>query len=146
MRSVTFRVPGKPQGKARARTFKDAHTGMAKSITPEKTVLYENFIKERYLERSGEMCLESGTPVALRVAARFRPPKSASKKRRQAMLEGCELPLKKPDADNILKVVADALNGIAYQDDKQIVLAEARKAYSEMEGLYITVEEYIEGK
>ena len=62
------------------------------------------------------------------------------------MLEGCELPLKKPDADNILKVVADALNGIAYQDDKQIVLAEARKAYSEMEGLYITVEEYIEGK
>lgn len=146
MRPVTFHVPGKPQGKARARTFRDSRTGSSMSMTPERTVLYENFIKERYLERCGGVCLESETPVALQVVARFLPPKSISKKHRSAMLEGRELPLKKPDTDNILKVVADALNGVAYHDDKQIVLMSAKKIYSEMEGLFITVGEYAEGK
>lgn len=116
------------------------------SMTPERTVLYENFIKERYLEYCGGIFLESGAPVALQVVARFLPPKSISKKRRSAMLEGREFHLKKPDADNILKVVADALNGVAYHDDKQIALMSAKKIYSEMEGLFITVGEYVEGK
>ena len=58
------------------------------------------------------------------------------------MLEGRELPLKKPDMDNIVKVVADALNGAAYHDDTQIVYVNAKKCYSAMEGLDITVEEY----
>ena len=62
------------------------------------------------------------------------------------MLEGEILPLKKPDMDNIVKVVADALNGVAYQDDKQVILVSAKKAYSAMEGLDITVEEYSSGR
>lgn len=36
----TFTVPGKPQGKARARTFYDSRSGKMSSVTPEKTVLY----------------------------------------------------------------------------------------------------------
>lgn len=59
------------------------------------------------------------------------------------MLEGRELPLKKPDIDNIVKVVADALNGVAYHDDTQIAMVIAAKTYSAMEGLDITVEEYV---
>ena len=58
------------------------------------------------------------------------------------MLDGKELPLKKPDMDNIVKVVADALNGVAYHDDTQIVMVVAKKVYSSLEGLDITVEEY----
>ena len=58
------------------------------------------------------------------------------------MLDGRELPLKKPDVDNIVKVVADALNGVAYHDDTQIALVVAKKAYSPVEGLDITVEKY----
>lgn len=58
------------------------------------------------------------------------------------MLEGRELPLKKPDMDNIVKVVADALNGVAYHDDVQIALVQAKKCYSAVEGLDVTVEEY----
>ena len=65
-----------------------------------------------------------------------------SKKRRLDMLEGKELPLKKPDMDNIVKVVADALNGVAYHDDTQIALIVAKKAYSAIEGLDISIEEY----
>lgn len=111
-------------------------------MTPEQTVLYENFIKERFLQVGKGFYLERGKPVTMRIVAGFLPPKSASKKRRTDMLEGRELPLKKPDMDNIVKVVADALNGVAYHDDTQIAFVIARKAYSSVEGLDITVEEY----
>lgn len=142
MRTVTFHVQGKPQGKARARTVRNKHTGNTVSYTPDKDVLYENLIKDRYLNQCGGMYLERGIPVTLRIVARFLPPKSTSKKRQREMLEGRELPLKKPDMDNIVKVVADALNGVAYHDDTQIVYVAAKKCYSAMEGLDITVEEY----
>lgn len=146
MQTVTFHVPGKPQGKARARTFRNKHTGKSMSMTPEQTVLYENFIKERFLQVGAGFYLERGKPVTMRIAAWFLPPKSVSKKRRADMLEGRELPLKKPDMDNIVKVVADALNGIAYHDDTQIAYVAAKKAYSAIEGLEVTVEEYMVGR
>lgn len=142
MRSVTFHVPGKPQGKARARTFYNPSAGKHVSHTPDNTVLYENLIKGQFLRQSDGFYLERGTPAALRIVARFLPPKSTANKKQRQMLEGEILPLKKPDMDNIVKVVADALNGVAYHDDTQIVLVSAKKAYSAIEGLDITVEEY----
>ena len=144
MKTVTFHVPGKPQGKARAKTF---HTnGITRTVTPERTVLYENLIKEQYMHHAEGLYLDYGTPVTLRIVARFLPPNSASKAFKKRMLEGEVFPLKKPDMDNIVKVVSDALNGVAYHDDTQVVLVVAKKAYSAMEGLDITVEEYINGK
>lgn len=142
MTSVMFTVPGKPQGKARARTYYNVSTKKHCSTTPENTVLYENFIKDRYLQMAKGAFLEREKPVTLRIIARYLPPKSVSKKRKLDMLEGRELPLKKPDMDNIVKVVADALNGVAYHDDTQIALVQAKKCYSAVEGLDVTVEEY----
>ena len=144
MKTVTFHVPGKPQGKARAKTFRT--NGITRTVTPERTVLYENLIKDQYMHHAEGVYLDSGTPVTLRIVARFLPPKSGSKITQKRMLEGEILPLKKPDMDNIVKVVADALNGVAYHDDTQVVLVVAKKVYSAMEGLDITVEEYINGK
>ena len=146
MRSVTFQVPGKPQGKARARTFYNPAAGKHVSHTPDNTVLYENLIKDQFLNHADGFYMERGTPVTLRIVARFLPPKSVSKKKQKRMLEGEISPLKKPDMDNIVKVVADALNGVAYHDDTQIVFTVAKKAYSAMEGLDITVEEYTDGR
>ena len=146
MKTVTFHVPGKPQGKARARTYYNPRAGKHVSSTPDNTVLYENFIKDQYMQKADGFYLESGIPVVLRIVARFLPPNSKSKKVKQQMLNGEILPLKKPDMDNIVKVVADALNGVAYHDDTQIALVVAKKAYSAVEGLDITVEEYIDGK
>lgn len=40
---------------------------------------------------------------------------------------------KKPDADNIIKIIADALNGVAYNDDKQIVMCSCGKYYTDGE-------------
>ena len=65
-----------------------------------------------------------------------------SKKKTQQMLAGELHVMKKPDIDNIVKVVADALNGVAYKDDTQIVFVAAKKAYSAEEGLDVIVEEY----
>ena len=99
-----------------------------------------------YMQAADGVRFEKGTPVTLRIVARFEPPKSASKKRQQQMLSGEIPPLKKPDIDNIVKVVADALNGAAYHDDTQIIFTVAKKAYSAVEGLDITVEEYTDGR
>ena len=146
MKAVTFDVPGKPQGIARARTFYNKNVGHSTSYTPEKDLLYENFIKNQYLNSSGDTFFERGTPVTLHIVARFLPPQSKSKKVKQQMLDGQILPLKKPDMDNIVKVVADALNGVAYHDDTQIVCVMAKKVYSAVEGLNIIVGEYAGGR
>lgn len=143
MQSVTFHVPGKPQGKARARTVYNKNIGHSVSYTPEKDLLYENLIKTMYLQEADGKKLNDDDPVMLSIVARFLPPKSISKKKQQQMLSGEILPLKKPDMDNIVKVVADALNGAAYRDDTQIVCVMAKKVYSAVEGLDITVGKYM---
>ena len=58
-------------------------------------------------------------------------PKSVSKKKRGLMLEGMLRPTKKPDMDNVVKIIADSLNQIAYRDDTQIVDCQCRKFYSD---------------
>lgn len=131
---IEFKIPGAPQGKARARTFYNSKMGRMNSITPEKTVLYENLIKMSYLtvEENKRMPFqELMLPLKVSITACFEPPKSVSKKNREKMLKGEILPTKKPDIDNIAKVVLDALNGIAYKDDTQVVSLEVRKIYSE---------------
>ena len=47
---MKFKIPGEPQGKARARTYMDARTRRMKSITPRGTKMYENLVKMNYLE------------------------------------------------------------------------------------------------
>lgn len=132
---MKFWIPGKPQGKARARTV--AHGGFVHSYTPEKTVLYENLIK---------LCFEQAKPdgweplhgwVEMTIRAVFEVPKSYSKKRRMWCLEGMEKPTVKPDADNLCKTVCDALNGLAYHDDKQVVVLTVVKEYGETAGVEV---------
>lgn len=60
MNAVTFHVPGKPQGKARAKTVRNKHTGNTMSYTPETDLLYENYIKDRFLNKCNGMFLETG--------------------------------------------------------------------------------------
>lgn len=77
----------------------------------------------------------------MRIVAYFPIPKSTSKKKRQLMLEGQIRPTKKPDFDNIGKIVCDALNTVAYHDDVQIVDAQVRKFYSEEPRVVVTIQE-----
>lgn len=126
---VSFSVPGPPQGKARARTYYSSNLGRSISHTPDNTVLYENLIKTCYQNEVKTMF--DNVPLKVCITAYFQPAKSTSKNQLSKMLQGEIFPTKKPDADNIAKVVLDALNGIAYPDDKQVVELVVRKRFEE---------------
>ena len=134
-----FTVPGPPQGKARARTVRNKNTGKTVSFTPDNTVMYENLIKTCYMNAGGGI-LNNKEPVMLIVTAYYPIPQSAGKKMKEKMLSGDLRPTKKPDADNVLKAVNDALNGLAYADDSQVCDQRIVKFYSENPRLDIVVE------
>jgi Holliday junction resolvase RusA-like endonuclease len=76
--------------------------------------------------------------VAVRITAHQALPKHATKAQRAAAERGEIHPIRKPDLDNIVKIVLDALNGSAYRDDTQVLQLDARKIYTAGES-HITV-------
>lgn len=128
MSSVTFTVPGPPKGKARARTV---HTGgRTFSYTPEGTVLYENLVKTCFYQ-TGAHPFNADEELKANIIAYYPIAKSTGKKKRQQMLAGLIRPTKKPDLDNVIKSILDALNKVAYHDDTQIVSLSVEKFYSD---------------
>ena len=115
-------VEGKIKGKARPRVF-NGH-----AVTPKDTVTYENWVRLNYKEQCGEY-LEGA--IEATILAYYKIPKSYSKKRIKGILEGREYPTKKPDADNIAKIILDSLNGIAFKDDSQIIKLTVIKRWTE---------------
>ena len=132
---IKLTIPGEPQGKARART------GKGFAYTPEKTVLYENLIKSIFMSEGCKRFDGEGRPLEMNIKAYYKIPKSASKNVRQFMLDGHSRPTKKPDLSNVVKVVEDALNNVAYYDDVQIVKITAEKYYSDNPRVEIEIRE-----
>lgn len=126
---VTFQIPGEPFGKQRPK-FSTAG-GFARSYTPKETVSYENLVKMEYERQCGGKMAPGDEEVLAVINAFFSIPKSVSKKKRADMLEGKIRPTKRPDCDNIAKIILDALNGMAYRDDAQVVSAVVGKHYGE---------------
>ena len=120
----TTTIPGEPIAKARPRMTKNGHT-----YTPKRTVDYERMVQTLFYQKYGSPKIEGA--VLLELELYMGIPKSASKKRKARMLSHEERPTKRPDLDNCLKAVCDALNGIAYKDDSQIVGAVVQKFYSD---------------
>jgi Holliday junction resolvase RusA-like endonuclease len=133
---VKFSVLGEPRGKQRPRMTKEGHT-----YTPKETVQYENLIRMEYRRQCHDLKFCRETALDARIAAYYGIPKSASKKKRQAMLDHKIRPLKKVDVDNLVKVVLDSLNEIAYHDDVQVVDCQVRKFYSENPRVVVTIQE-----
>lgn len=130
---VEFDIPGPPYGKARHRTTR---TGI--QYTPQETVKYENLVKLCFVQNRGGWELTLG-PVFMAITAYYAIPKSASKKVRAAMIAGTIRPTKKPDRDNIEKIVSDALNEIAYKDDCQVVDGVFHKWYGEEPRVHVVL-------
>lgn len=134
MSMVYFFVPGKVQGKARPRFSSRSGT----VYTPGKTKSYERQIKEAYEVQKG-LCREGRVMVV--IEAVFPIPKSWTRVKKAEAMAG-KIPPGKPDIDNILKVVLDGLNDVAYEDDKQVVLTQCKKVYADTTrpaGLYVHV-------
>lgn len=129
MKYVTFEVPGQPHGKARHR---DARTERGRTVryTPIKTKNYEHLVRMSFIAQlPGFDRIEE--EVYLGIVAFFKIPKSTTKNLRAAMLQNEVCPKIKPDRDNIEKAICDALNGLAYRDDEQVVDGPIMKRYSD---------------
>ena len=133
-----FCIHGDPQGKGRPRF--STVCGHVHTRTPDETVLYENLVKTEYRQQVG-VKFPDDAMLDVRIFAYYTIPKSVSKRKRQAMLERKIRPTKKPDWDNVGKVICDSLNGIAYRDDAQVVDSMVRKFYGEDPKVVVTIEE-----
>jgi len=125
-------IDGNPFGKERPK-FYNGH-----AVTPEKTKAYEKKVKRLWFEEVGHT-FHGAVQVGIR--ALYKIPKSTPKSARRMMLEGERRPGIKPDIDNIAKVVLDGLNGMAFDDDKQVVSLTMEKVYDDNPQVIVMVKE-----
>ena len=123
---IVFEVPGEPRGKGRPRFSKT----MGQAYTDSETRAYEEKIVAYYRKQHMGYRWPENAFISVEVTAYLPIPKSATKAAQAGMQAGRILPSRKPDIDNILKVVLDALNGVAYKDDSRVVSVCAKKLYS----------------
>lgn len=136
MSEIRFEIPGDPQGKRRARFVRAGH--FIKSYADPKTVNYETFIREMFcLAYPALVPLECALSVEIKAFCGV--PKSVSKRKRTQMESGELKPAKKPEPDNIAKVVLDALTGLAFKNDSQVTRLLVEKAYSERPRVVVEV-------
>lgn len=136
---ITFTVYGEPvaQGRPKASTS----TGFVKMYDPKKSKDYKDYVKLAASEHAPDALLEGPLGMVLTVYRSI--PKSISKSPKKAMLAeaGHIVPITKPDVDNYLKGVKDALKGVIWKDDSQVVEVFARKRYSARPRIEVKIKE-----
>ena len=130
--NISLTIPGPPVGKHRARVCRSGH-----AFTPAKTVNYEALVKQTFAAKYPDFVPMPG-PVRMILSIYLMP----SKKTQRKLKEGIRVyPTIKPDISNVLKSIEDALNGLTYVDDKQIISVYAEKKYSQRPCVEIIVAE-----
>lgn len=109
MAGVSFDVFGKVRGKGRPRFTRGGH-----AYTPKATREYEMAIRDAFENAPGRPPEPFSGPISVCIVTYRKLPKSTPK----SVLS--EPDTYKPDADNVAKVVLDALNGVAWLDDAQV--------------------------
>lgn len=132
-----FEMIGSIVGKARPRM----NTRTGRAYTPTNTKLYEYSLRQWFI-RAYPYFKPIESRVKVSIIAYFDIPKSTSKKKEAEMLAGNISPTKKPDADNIIKIILDAMNKFAFKDDTQVTKLEIEKKYDKTPRIYIKIEEY----
>lgn len=137
---IKFVIPGEPRGKGRPR-FRIApgrHGAFVQTYTPAETRAEEGAVRLIAATAMEGRPPVSG-PIELRLCAYRQVPKSWSKKQRELALAGTVVPTGKPDVDNLLKLLADGLNGVVWIDDAQVTDAHVYKRYSDKPRLVVEV-------
>lgn len=133
-----FTVMGEPKGKGRPR-FARTRNGV-RTYTPSETASYENLVAVEFERQCKGIYFERDVPLRMIVTGYLGIPKSASKKKHAEMLSGEVRPIKKVDSSNLLKAVEDALNGVAYHDDVQLVEVSVFRYYSDVPRVEVVLE------
>lgn len=169
---IKFVVMGDPKGKQRPRVCRI--NGRSVTYTPKQTIEYEGLVKARCVAAQAnshtefnadlkfsdlrlskenkhgantavsKIFFEKGIPLEVKITAYFAIPKRISKNTKKLMLEGKILPTKKPDGDNIIKIILDALNGEVYKDDAQICKIYFEKKYADISCVKIEIKDIME--
>ena len=146
---MIFTIPGEPEGKKRPRYSRK--TGVM--YTPSETVNYEKYIKECFYEQGGKRLpdskvikvgdkeIECAQAYKVEIWAFLGPSKSAPMIRRGLMVNNMILPTKKPDIDNIGKIILDGLNGAAWRDDKAVAELVIHKVYGDVPRVVVEIKE-----
>ena len=132
-----FEVIGNIIGKQRPRI----NTYTYNVYTPTKTKDYEEYIQQNFKIKYPNHEILEGR-ISIEIVAFLEIPKNTSKKKAIEMLNGNISPTKKPDIDNIAKSILDALNKFVFKDDNQVTRLIVEKKYSEVEKVYVKIEEY----
>ena len=139
---IKFTYHGEPIGKGRPRVT--ARQGkFAHAYTPKKTKDYEDAIRFEFMASNSEKMpvYDKDTPLQAKMTFAFAVPKSYSKKKREACLKGEAMHTHKPDTDNCVKSVLDALEGAAFEQDASVVKVIAEKIYAEEPFVEVVIDE-----
>lgn len=126
---LIFEIKGVPKGKARPR-----FTKQGRAYTPKETVDYEREIANVAHAAAvvqGWRKVEKSQPLRAEIVAKFPIAASWTKAKKAAAMRGEIRPTVKPDGDNIVKAVLDALNGVVFDDDSQVVEHSMKKQYAD---------------
>lgn len=129
---MRFEFRGKIRGQGRPRFTRRGH-----AYEKPEDKEYKAALRAAYLAQGGKFYGDQ--PIRVKIETRRALPKSKARKTREVS----EPDTFKPDADNIGKAVLDALNGVAFADDKQIVRLEITKCsreFRECDEMTVTVE------
>lgn len=140
MKQVRFTVLGEPKGKGRPQF----NTQTSRAFTPKQTVNYETLVHTEYMIQCKGFRFPDDAMLDMRILAYYSIPKSDSKKIKAQKLANVIRPTKKPDMDNVVKMVADALNQVAYKDDTQIVDCQVRKFFSAKPRIEVIILEVVQ--
>lgn len=134
---MKFSVKIKPKGKDRPRFVRRGN--FVQTYTTKATKDYEETIKKAFLEQcKGQYDKEYDRAIKVEIWAFFEPPRSYSKKKKIELIDTPHL--KKPDGDNVAKLVLDSLNEIAWKDDSQVNELIIHKYYDEEDMIIVEIE------
>lgn len=141
--TLKFSVSGTPKAKGRARAHghviqtKSGPRAAVRLFTDGETARAERIVRDKF-KKSFEGHIPWTGPILLQFTAVFEIPASFTKAQRTAALQGKLYHTSKPDKDNVEKLILDALNGIAWVDDSQ-VMGGGMKRYGVAERIDVTL-------
>ena len=139
---IRFRYNGEAVGKGRPRISRRGN--YVHTYTPEKTRVFEESIRFEFMAANSEKMpvYKREIPLIAKVVIGCSIPTSYSKKKQALCRDRVLVPSKKPDIDNILKAVFDALKGYSFEDDVQIVQVYAEKQYAVEPFVEVEIDEF----
>ena len=122
---IKFKILGKPRGKQRPRLINIGGKNIV--YTPKQTSEYEKLVKASYIAVSRTF-FAKGVPLEINILAFF-----------SGKYSNNDWMTKKPNSDNIIKIILDGLNKVAFYDDAQVCKLYFEKRYAEVPRVEITI-------